>query len=486
MDIKKFIGGFTKALPNLGGVGQNDTKVNLVTEANMAISIAEAATDNGFRRGDGTLYVFTGTKYEKLDQDQIYRLICGILEELNIGVVYQTKSIETIFKRIYRSVKVKKFEPSRSIISFNNQILNIKDMSVHPHSEKWMTRIHLDFDYDPKARCPRWEQFLVDVMGDDYEGRKILQEFLGLMFVNNEELSIEASLFIYGTGSNGKSVIQYMMKSILGDYMSSYELAQLCSGQSDAGYYLADANGKLLNYAPDMGKKDFSGGRFKAIAAREPIQVRPIGQSPFEALDMPLMISNINEIPETTDATEGYWRRFLLIHLSRMFNPDEQDKELKPRLRVERSGVFNWILEGRTRILEQRGHFTKSVKMEKMVKTIRIESNSVLSFLKEKGYHGKEPVGVQYTSMAMFSRELMEAYKSYCAEWGNKPKAKKAFKADLERAGLEYRQNMRVGGAFSNGYIFYKVDDVYGEEVNLEPIERHEGLGEIESDGMPF
>ena len=83
------------------------------------------------------------------------------------------------------------------------------------------------------------------------------------------------------------------------------KLAQLCSGQSDAGYYLADANGKLLNYASDMGKKDFSGGRFKAIAAREPIQVRPIGQSPFEARDMPLMISNINEIPETTDATEG-------------------------------------------------------------------------------------------------------------------------------------------------------------------------------------
>ena len=86
-----------------------------------------------------------------------------------------------------------------------------------------------------------------------------------------------------------------------------------------------------------------------------------------------------------------------------MFNPDEQDKELKYKLRAESSGVFNWILEGRTRILEQRGHFTKSVKMEKMVKTIRIESNSVLSFLKEKGYHGKEPVGVQYTSMAMFS-----------------------------------------------------------------------------------
>ena len=486
MDIKQFIGGFIKALPNLGGVGQNDTKVNLVTEANIAISIAEAASQNGFRRGDGTLYVFTGTKYEKLEKEDIDRLICGILEELNIGVVYQTKSVETIFKRIYRSIKMKVFDPSRSIISFNNRVLNVSDMTVHPHSEKWMTRIHLDFDYDKNARCPRWEQFLVDVMGDDYEGRQILQEFLGLMFINNEELSIEASLFIYGTGSNGKSVIQYMMKSILGEYCSSYELTQLCSAQSDAGYYLADANGKLLNYASDMGKKDFSGGRFKAISAREPIQVRPIGQSPFEAKDMPLMISNINEIPETTDATEGYWRRFLLIHLSRMFNPEDQDKELKYKLRAERSGVFNWILEGRKRILAQKGHFTESVKMQKMVRAIRVDSNSVLSFLKEKGYQGDRPVGVQFTEMAMFSRDLMEAYRSYCADWGNKPKAKKAFKADLERAGFEYRPNMRVGGAFSNGYVFYKVDNIYGEEVNLDPIEQKEGQSMIEDDGMPF
>ena len=482
MDIKQFIGGFVKVLPNLGGVGQNHTKVDVVTEAKIAIEIADVASRNGFRRGDGTLYVFTGTKYERLEREDIDRLICGILEELKIGVVYQTKSIETIFKRIYRSIKIKKFEPSRSIISFNNQILNISTMTVHPHSENWMTRIHLNFDYDMKARCPRWEQFLVDVMGDDYEGRMILQEFLGLMFVNNDELSIEASLFVYGTGSNGKSVIHYMMKSILDDYCSSYELTQLCSAQSDAGYYLADANGKLLNYASDMGKKEFSGGRFKAISGREPIMVRPIGKEPFEARDMPLMISNINEIPDTSDSTEGYWRRFLIIHLSRMFTAEQQDKELKYKLRAEMSGVFNWILEGRKRILAQKGHFTESQKMKNLVNKIRIESNSVLSFMQENNYFADEPVGVQFTPMAMFSRELMEAYKAYCLEWGNKPKAKKAFKTDLERAGFEYRTSMRIGGAFSNGYVFYKVDNVYGEEVNIQPVEHIR----IEDDGMPF
>ena len=83
------------------------------------------------------------------------------------------------------------------------------------------------------------------------------------------------------------------------------------------------------------------------------------------------MISNINEIPETTDATEGYWRRFLLIHLSRMFNPDEQDKELKYKLRAESSGVFQLDIGRQDKDIRDKGVILLSLKMEKMVKTIR-------------------------------------------------------------------------------------------------------------------
>ena len=109
-----------------------------------------------------------------------------------------------------------------------------------------------------------------------------------------------------------------------------------------------------------MGKKEFSSGRYKAISAREPVVVRPIGRSPYEAQDMPLLISNINEIPETTDSTEGYWRRFLIVHFPVTFSPDEQNRSLKFELASEYSGIFNWIIQGRDRLIQNKGHFSES------------------------------------------------------------------------------------------------------------------------------
>ena len=116
------------------------------------------------------------------------------------------------------------------------------------------------------------------------------------MFIDSDELSVATALYLYGTGSNGKSVVEGVIRGMLGDdYCSNYELSQLCNSQS-SDYLLADVNGKLLNFAVDMGDKEFSGGRYKALAAREPIMARPIGREPIKVKELPLLISNINKI----------------------------------------------------------------------------------------------------------------------------------------------------------------------------------------------
>lgn len=86
------------------------------------------------------------------------------------------------------------------------------------------------------------------------------------------------------------------------------------------------------------------------------------------------------------------------------------------------------------------------------------ETNSVMSFIKENGYIGKQPTGVKFTEIKMFSTIIQEEYKSYCLSCGYKPKAKKAFKADLEKAEFNYKPNIHTKGAYNNGYIFYKID----------------------------
>ena len=60
-------------------------------------------------------------------------------------------------------------------------MLRLSDMSVFPHDPEYATRIHLDYEYDPKAACPEWLKFLDYVVGDQ-ASIAVLQEFLGLNF----------------------------------------------------------------------------------------------------------------------------------------------------------------------------------------------------------------------------------------------------------------------------------------------------------------
>jgi len=486
MDVANTIGEIARSLSAIGGLGQNDKKIDKSTEAKMARAMSNAIAELPFCRGEGGFFYYENTRYVKLwsksTGDIMPQIILGVMEELNIGDVYMFGSIPGILKMISNSYKIPVFNPSKSIISFRNCVLNITNMTTSLHNPKWMTRIFFDFDYDPKATCHRWEQFLVDSLPDDYEGRLILQEFLGLMFIDPARLSEEKALFLYGTGANGKSKVSDVLRFMLGkDNCSGYEITQLCTA-SDAGYNLADANGKLLNFASDMGDKDFSGGRFKAIVGREAVQARPIGQAPFMAEDMPLLISSINKIPQTTDSTNGYWRRFLLLHFNVTFNEGEQDKLLTSKLVKEVSGIFNWILVGRERLLKNDGSFTVSPHMEMMVGTARKDSNSVLSFLNETGYRGLNSGSGRVTEIKMFSRTLMSEYKEYCRIWNNIPKSKTNFLADLKQEGFKPEPILRIGGEVSNGFRFYKVDPYYGDEISME----EEVKVGIKDDDIPF
>ena len=458
MDIYPIIKNLAQALSALGGLGQNHTKVNQVTEASIATEIARVASVNGFRRGEGALFLFNGVKYEKLDKDLTDQLICGLLEELNIGAVYLTRSIETIFKRVYRSVKIKPLSPSKGIISFNNCVLTLNDMKSHSHGPEWMPRIHIPHDYDPKAKCPEWRKFLTEVISDE-DSIRVLQEFFGLMFIDRSDMKIPVAMFLYGTGANGKTVLIDTINYVIGnENYTSFSVPQLCTSR-DASYNTAIANGKLLNSASDIGDKDFSSGKFKAITSYDPIKARPIGMPSFSAREMPLMLVCINKMPVTTDSTSGFGRRNKVIRFEKTFSEADADGFIELKFRAEASGIFNWIMEGRERLIKSHGRFTVSEAMEKTNREMRQHSSSILSFLNEKGWVGKLAPGQAGHEERRHSMKIYTEYKDYCTRCGNPAKSRNNFSNDLKQAGFTYMPTLRITGErTSTGWIFHKVD----------------------------
>ena len=214
----------------------------------------------------------------------------------------------------------------------------------------------LAFDYNPKATAPMFETYLNRVL-PDIELQHILAEFLGYVFIRPTTLKLEKTLLLYGSGANGKSVFYEVVRSMLGEQNTSeYSLQSLTE---EKGYFRASIANKLVNYASEISGKLVS-SIFKQLVSGEPVEARlPYGK-PFILKQYAKLIFNCNELPKDVEQTEAYFRRFLIVPFEITIPESEQDKQLSQKIIAnELSGVFNWVLYGLKRLLENK-KFTDS------------------------------------------------------------------------------------------------------------------------------
>lgn len=352
---------------------------------------------------------------------------------------------------------IKDYVPTKSVVSFRNRMLNLDTMEAKPHSGEVETGIYLDIDYDPAAKAPRWQQFLHEVLSEE-QAIMVMQEFFGCMFVDRNKIHMAEALFLYGQGANGKSVVLDVMKDILGVNMTNASLKSLCASMH-SDYHLASIDGALLNFSPDEGSDTFSTGVFKNLTDGSPIRVRPIGEKPYDAHNMPLMACNLNKIPQTTDTTNGYYRRMLIIPFTRVFRKEEMDRQLNDKLRKELSGIFNWIMEGRKRIIEQEGNFTESAEIRSAKTFARINGSSVLQWLSDEEYKPTGNTSDGDVKIRLTSKELRDKYVSYCNDMGYQPKGIKNLRDEMISEGYAFkmlRPDSAPSGNPVKGFVLWR------------------------------
>lgn len=459
------------------GLGGQDEKVQSITEAVIANAIAKAMYNKYYKTWNGYIMCYSGKKWVKVrTKEDMPKIALEVLRRKKVGIVYQMPSVsEKIKNLIMQDLNLRVYTGSKGYVSFQNCILDLTTMEKLEFSEEFESMIYLDFEYNPEAQCPEWKRVLKEVISDDASIR-VLQEFLGLTFIDRNNLNVETMLFLVGTGGNGKGVVYDMIKNILGSNCSSTELSYLCT-HNVAEYYRAGVVGKLLNFCSDMGTKDFSNGVFKKMTSHEEVECRQPGGEYFETRDMPLLAASINKMPVITDSTDGFWRRCAFIKFPHTIPADKQDKLLKFKLRAEIPGVFNWIMTGMKCILDQKGIFTHSEAMQEYSLNARIDSNSVLSWCRDNRYRGRiDGLGLksnEYREMKMFASDMIKSYALYCTENNNMSKSRPNFNEDLKAEGFIYKERMRLGEKVSSGFIFYQIlkDEILEKEETDEAVD---------------
>jgi putative DNA primase/helicase len=398
-------------------------------------NVSKTATNNrwGLCKNHDFIYLYNGTFWAEIDKDEFQKFLGEAAEKMGVrwdnAEDYQFR--EQLFKQFLATEYLSNppGDNDRVLINLQNGTFEISPQGtkLRPFDRSDFITYQLPFEYNPQAKAPLFEAYLNKVLPDP-ERQRVLAEYLGFVFIKHgsNALKEEKALILYGTGANGKSVFFEVVNALLGaDNVSSYSLQSLTN---DNGYFRAKLANKLVNYASEI-NGNLEASIFKQLVSGEPVEARlPYGQ-PFILKQYAKMIFNCNELPKDVEHTNAYFRRFLIIPFDVTIPPHEQDKNLHTKIiENELSGVFNWVLEGLNRLLDQK-RFSDCAAAQQAVEQYKIESNSVQLFLNENEYKGSS------TNYKLI-KDLYPEYRSFCMDDGMTPFKKSNFIKQLRALNL--------------------------------------------------
>ncbi|SEP08536.1 putative DNA primase/helicase [Mucilaginibacter gossypiicola] len=364
---------------------------------------------------DGDLKVFLGKAAEKLGADPYDSRYFKFQDEL--------------FKQFLASANLPNPEPKKGISAIN--VLNgtfeigLGSPILRPFDRDDFITYQLPFRYDPNAEASLFNSFINRVLPDE-DCQKLLAEYLGYLFIKRSNLNIQKVLLLYGSGSNGKSVVFEVISALLGSHnVTNYSLEKLTDSQ---GSYRAGLANKLLNYASEISNK-VDGTVFKQLASGEPTEARKLYGNPFSLTDYAKFIFNCNQLPVAPEQTHAYFRRFAILPFTVTISEEEADPDLSKKIiDKELSGVFNWVLSGLERVLQQK-KFTESVMAMQLLDEYKKKSDNVALFIEEEEYKPE-------INDFMALQTLYSDYVNYCQECGYRKFAKRNFSDNLRKLGF--------------------------------------------------
>jgi len=328
------------------------------------------------------------TEDEKEEQkDQIKQKFTSVVNFWErFRTVRNNKAIASHFENINDIRKSETlFDSHNYLICLQNGVYDFKNHVFIQHNKKLLFTKTLKFNYDVYADCPKFLEFLKQIFGDDTEYIDFFQKFIGLCLTGRTDL-FQGVVFMYGSGSNGKSLFMNIIKEFLSEFaahISSDLIIERKGFGVNEDYEKASLLGKrivTISEIPTVGKmkenviKDLTGGdEIKSRQIREKVLS-------FKPTFKVLMAGNHKPYVQGND--EGIWRRFFLVSFNRTFSENESrpEQEIMKEIKEEFPGIFNWALKG-YRELEKEGRLKMTEKMKKDVAEYRSTQSTLYEFL---------------------------------------------------------------------------------------------------------
>lgn len=352
--------------------------------------------------------------------------------------------------RHLEGVPVLPSEMDRAGNAFNvrNCLISLKTGRTAEHDKKYMISKLAPVTYDENAKCPRWDRFIEEITCGDKSLQLYLQRMIGYcMTAYTKE---QCMFFLYGNGSNGKSVFVDTIAYMLGEYAASCqpETVMMRDRNNTARGDLARLKGArmVVTSEPNDGcrldegiVKQMTGGTENKLTARF-LYGREFEFSPEFKI---VMSTNYKPVIKGTD--NGIWRRVRLIPFTAEFTKENRDPQLTEKLRRELPGILNWAIAGAVGWCKE--GLPPCAIIDEAGQEYRSEMDRMQQFL--------DDCTTRSESSSTQASTLYKCYKAWCSEQGDRfPVGSTKFFMELKR-----RFKSRKTEAY-NEYIGIKINDL--------------------------
>ena len=320
-------------------------------------------------------------------------------------------------------------------------------------------------EYNPKANCKVWEKFLLEIMQGDTDKIKYLQKIAGLSLTG---ITQEETCFIlYGsTTRNGKSTFCETLIHLLGDYAltmkpESLAVKQNLDSRTASGDIARLAGCRFVNASEPPKRMLFDTALLKSLLGRDSITARHLHQREFSFIPKFKLVMNTNYLPTIADDTVFSSGRINVISFDRHFEPQEQDKHLKDKLRDkdELSGILNWCIKG-LQLYRKEGLLPPKA-VQNATEAYRSDSDKIGNFINEC---------LTKSDANSKAKDIYEVYVKWCDDNGYGCENKGNFFAELKSKGIFATSGTVEGKTVKNIVKGYVAETGFVEFDSKEPL----------------
>lgn len=252
-------------------------------------------------------------------------------------------NVNEILGRIQRGTYIPRDRSNNpNHIPLKNGIFDVEKQTVMEFSPDYFFTSKHPIEYDSLAHCPKINQFIGEICEGEIEKIWLLEKMIAYCFYR--DYPIQQAFMLLGSGSNGKSTLLNLLTEMLGEQnVSNVGLQDFEKNR----FAISNLHLKNANIYSDISSESLKDPTmFKALTGGDTVLCDQKFKQPFRFDNFAKLIFSCNQLPESKDDSDAFFRRWVIIEFKKKFEYSQQKRNLLKELVVpsELNGLFVQIM----------------------------------------------------------------------------------------------------------------------------------------------